>query len=125
MEKEIQTQQEMLDIVAPNLEPRRKATAEEFEWAEGEEVISLRGENSKQFDLGESRYQAVVYPEPVHYWRAGKWEEIDNNLVEDEADGRRVLRNKANSVLCELPVEAGTGPLVLLKHRKHALPWSF
>ena len=125
MEKEIQIQREELDIIAPDFESQRTTTSEEFEQAEGEEVVSLRGENSKQFDLGENRYQAVVYPEPVHYRKAGKWEEIDNNLVEDETDGRRVLRNKANSMLCELAVETDNGPLVVLKHRKHVLSWSF
>ena len=125
MEKEIQVQREELDVVAPDLERRMPDPSEEFEWIEGEEVVSMRGENTKQFDLGENRYQAVMYPEPVHYRKAGRWEEIDNNLVEDDADGRRVLRNKANAMICELASEADNGPLVVLKHRKHVLPWSF
>jgi RHS repeat-associated protein len=126
MEKEIQAQREELDIVAPDCELRRANASIEFELADGEEVLSLRSECGKQFDLGENRFQAIQYPEPVHYRKAGAWEEIDNNLVEGETEGgRKVLRNRANALICEVPVEADGGALVTLKNGKNTLAWQF
>ncbi|MDL2205638.1 hypothetical protein LJC33_01860 [Eubacteriales bacterium OttesenSCG-928-N13] len=111
--------------VALDLGRAEQSRAEAFERAEGAELPHLRTEHSKQFDLGESRYQAVIYPEPVHYRKAGRWEEIDNNVEELEAGGRRVLRNRANALLCELSLDASEGDLIQLTHKNHALGWSF
>ena len=41
--------------------------SELFEQARGDEALEKRRENIKQFHLGHGRYQAVVFPEPVHY----------------------------------------------------------
>ena len=98
----------------------------QFAQLEGEEVTTLRTESTKQFDLGESRYQAVLYPEPVHYRKAGHWEEIDNNLVEGESEGgRKVLRNRANALKCELPACASEGALMKLTQGGRSLSWQF
>ena len=45
-----------------------------------EEEIDLREQNVKHFRLSNGTYAAVVYDSPVHYYEAGKWEEIDNSL---------------------------------------------
>ena len=44
------------------LERRREL----FEQAPGEEAVEKRSESVKHFRLGAGRYQAVVFPEPVH-----------------------------------------------------------
>lgn len=45
------------------------------------EIVELRTENSKHFDMGDGTYQAVTYSYPVHRKDAnGKWQEIDNTL---------------------------------------------
>lgn len=47
------------------------------------EIVSLRDENVKHFQLSDGTYQAVVYGEPVHRLNSdGEWEEIDNSLAE-------------------------------------------
>lgn len=47
------------------------------------EIVSLRDENVKHFQLSDGTYQAVVYGEPVHRLNSsGEWEEIDNSLTE-------------------------------------------
>ena len=76
-----------------------------FTNAEGREDISRRGEFVKHFNLGGSRRQAIQYAQPVHYRdKSGAWMEIDNTLEESvNAQGRRVLRNRSNSIEMEFP----------------------
>ena len=46
------------------------------------EVISLRNESVKHFDMGDGTYQAVTYGYPVHRKDAsGEWQDIDNTLT--------------------------------------------
>ena len=50
------------------------------------EIVELRTENSKHFDMGDGTYQAVTYSYPVHRKDAsGKWQEIDNTLSAQKA----------------------------------------
>ncbi|MEQ8153732.1 MAG: DNRLRE domain-containing protein, partial [Clostridiaceae bacterium] len=50
------------------------------------ELKEKREENVKYFLLDDGTYQAVEYKEPVHYMADGKWEDIDNTLVETTGD---------------------------------------
>lgn len=51
------------------------------------EDISKRGESQKHFKLSDGSFVAVQYSEPVHYSdEDGKWLDIDNSLIFDEAD---------------------------------------
>ena len=46
------------------------------------EIVSLRSENVKHFDMGDGTYQAVTYGYPVHRKdETGKWQDIDNTLT--------------------------------------------
>ena len=46
------------------------------------EVVELRSENTKHFDMGDGTYQAVTYGYPVHRKDAtGEWKDIDNTLT--------------------------------------------
>lgn len=77
-----------------------------FVRAVGDEDVSRREANIKHFDLGANRYQAVVYSEPVHFRESedGDWQEIDNTLEETvNAQGRPVLKNRANRMRVEFP----------------------
>ncbi len=52
------------------------------------EVISLREENAKHFRLDNGMYKVVSYSAPVHRLDAdGTWQDIDNNLYLQEANG--------------------------------------
>lgn len=46
------------------------------------EIIEKREENIKYFLLEDHTIQAAIYETPVHYMKDGKWEDIDNSLVE-------------------------------------------
>ncbi|WP_238882331.1 DNRLRE domain-containing protein [Clostridium sp. YIM B02551] len=50
------------------------------------ELEDKREENKKYFLMDDGTYQAVMYNEPVHYLKDGKWEDIDNTLVDASED---------------------------------------
>ena len=100
--------------------------SELFEQARGDEVLEKRRENIKQFHLGHGRYQAVVFPEPVHYQEdCDGWKDIDNNLEDaTDAAGRPILRNRANALRVELSKSADSGKLARIESSGHVLEWS-
>ena len=100
--------------------------SELFEQARGDEALEKRRENIKQFHLGHGRYQAVVFPEPVHYQEDGDgWKDIDNNLDDaTDAAGRPILRNRANSLRVELSKSADSGKLARIESGGRVLEWS-
>ena len=100
--------------------------SELFEQARGDEALEKRRENIKQFHLGHGRYQAVVFPEPVHYQEDGDgWKDIDNNLDDaTDAAGRPILRNRANARRVELSKSADSGKLARIESGGHVLEWS-
>lgn len=52
------------------------------------EVVALRDESVKHFDMGDGTYQAVTYGYPVHRKDAiGKWQDIDNSLITETSKG--------------------------------------
>lgn len=62
------------------------------------EVEEKREANVKQFLKDDMTYEAVVYPNPVHYLDNGKWKEIDNSLSEKKLnDNETVVENKTNN----------------------------
>ncbi|MDR1630581.1 MAG: DNRLRE domain-containing protein [Oscillospiraceae bacterium] len=50
------------------------------------EVESLRDENTKHFRNADGTYTAMLYPEPVHYEKEGKWKDIDNTLIAQQVN---------------------------------------
>ena len=60
----------------------------DFAVLEGKEIVSLRGNAAKHFDLGVGRVQAITYSERVHYSENGVYLDIDNRLVMDEKTGK-------------------------------------
>ena len=105
----------------------RERRRELFEQAPGEEAVEKRSESVKHFRLGAGRYQAVVFPEAVHYQEDGSnaWKDIDNNLEEatNEA-GQPVLRNRANALRVELSRSADSGKLAHIENGGRVLEWS-
>lgn len=61
-------------------------TPEEIDQLPGREVKEKRTRSSKTYALGNGLYQAVVYPEAVHFRNdKGEWEDIDHSLnTEDD-----------------------------------------
>ena len=83
----------------------RPVTPDEMNRMPGQEEYERRTRTSKVFSLGRGLYQAVMYPEAVHFRdkNSGKLEEIDNTLmpIQDSA-GSVYLTNRNND---ELKVE--------------------
>ena len=97
----------------------RPVTPDEMNRMPGQEEYEHRTRTSKVFSLGRGLYQAVMYPEAVHFRdkNSGKLEEIDNTLmpIQDSACGV-YLTNRNND---ELKVEfhgAQDAAMVLLRN---------
>lgn len=45
------------------------------------EEVHLRDAFSKHYRKSNGEYYAVIYPEPVHYFKDDAWEEVDNTLI--------------------------------------------
>ena len=92
----------------------------------GTEEVSRREENVKCFDMGMNRRQAVVYSEPVHFRNADSeaWQEIDNTLEEAvTAQGRQVLRNRANRMRVEFPIQMDGGDMASVTENGRTFAW--
>ena len=92
---------------------------EEMNRMPGQEERGRRTRSSKVFSLGRGLYQAVMYPEPVHFMnkKTGELQEIDNTLVPvtDNA-GSVYLMNRCND---EMKVEfhnAQDAAMILLQN---------
>lgn len=91
---------------------------EEIDEMQGVEVEEKRTEMAKLYSLGEDIFQAVLFEEPVHYLdkKTGKWEDIDNELVEEETQHSRCLRNRRNGKLSAYMHQAADEWLVRLEN---------
>ena len=99
-----------------NKEKLCRLTPAEINNLPGKEVKSKRTRSSKTYSLGNGLYQAVIYPEAVHYRNEkGEWEDIDHTLT--QADGS----------LCDhsgdLSVDLAPGGCVTLRKGEHTLSW--
>ena len=75
------------------------------------EIADGRTEYSKEFLLSDGLHLATVYPEPVHYMKDGKWEDINNTLV---ADGKGSYRNTAGIWDVSFPQSSGSQKAVTI-----------
>lgn len=94
----------------------------------GREELSRREACAKHFHLGGNRYQAVIYPQNVHFRNpeTGAWQEIDNTLDQTlTAAGRRVFRNRAGRLKMEFPQEMDGGSAASLTDNGRTFAWSF
>jgi RHS repeat-associated protein len=65
------------------------------------EDVSRRTENEKHFRKLDGTYEVSIYDEAVHYYKDGKWEDIDNSLQLDVKSNTYV--NKANKFEVNFP----------------------
>lgn len=89
------------------------------------EIIALRDQFCKHYDLGHGRRQAVLFPQAVHFRRGGAWREIDNSLIETEDAGRRVWRNRDNPMQATFARDAGASAPVRIEYDGHSVEWGF
>ena len=63
------------------------------------EVVEMRQENTKHFRLADGTYEAVIYPQAVHRKdENGVWQDIDNDLELQNADGNQKYTTKDQRV---------------------------
>ncbi|MBQ1257115.1 MAG: DNRLRE domain-containing protein, partial [Clostridia bacterium] len=98
-----------------------------FETLTGREILDMRTENVKHFDLGQGRRQAVIFASPVHFVNAkGAWEEIDNRLIEKtDSKGRRRFETKAGPFRARFFEDADGGSLASLSSGDTEFSWSY
>lgn len=89
------------------------------------EIIALRDQFCKHYDLGHGRRQAVLFPQAVHFRRGGAWREIDNRLIEAEHEGRRVWRNRDNPLQAMFARDGGAPMPVRIEYEGHSVEWGF
>ena len=93
------------------------------------EDLDKRTETSKVFSLGENRFQAVLFAEPVHYLDpdTGKYEPIDNRLDDiSQEKGKRVLRNRKNPHLrISMAAADQNESIVIEDDAGHRISWAF
>lgn len=67
---------------------------------EGAEVVSLREESVKHFDMGNGTYQAISYSHPVHELDSeGNWQDIDFSMHLTQTRGISTYTNTAGTAL--------------------------
>lgn len=83
--------------LAPSTATALELTALETESAtDSSEVISLRDENIKHYNMGNGTLQAVAYSHPVHELDSkGNWQDIDFGLKLNETQSSDMYSNKA------------------------------
>lgn len=88
------------------------------------EVEEKREANVKQFLKDDMTYEAVVYPNPVHYLDNGKWKEIDNSLSEKKLnDNETVVENKTNNFKVKFAKNSTDKNLVQISKGDFEISW--
>ncbi|MGY0374216.1 polymorphic toxin type 8 domain-containing protein [Clostridium sp. JNZ J1-5] len=83
-----------------------------------------REENIKHFLLEDNTYEAVIYKDPVHYKENGKWQDIDNTLVEAKDDqGNSILENKKNDFKVKIAKKSNSEKLISINKDKYEVSW--
>ena len=67
------------------------------------ELIDKRDETTKYFEMSDGTIKACIYPQNVHYLENGKYEEIDNTLVETVENDKTYYKNKKNGFSVKMP----------------------
>lgn len=83
-ESNINQEQEEIDINEGKIDAEPEVKEEEATILC--ELEDGRNANQKQFLMSDRTKKVVVYSEPVHYKNNGKWKDIDNTLVKEEAE---------------------------------------
>ena len=113
--------------ITDNMPIMRRMKPEEMNSKPGKEQRSQRTRGSKVYRLGENAFQAVIYPDAVHYQdkTTGEWQEIDNTLVEREnkRDGRYLTNKRNGDLKVELFGTLEAQMIRLTDSDKHSICW--
>ena len=88
------------------------------------EDIEKRDRFTKHFLMEDGSYVAAVYEMPVHYEKDGRWEEIDNRLISDGAEGEEEgYINKASDVRVKFSRYSTAAQLVSMQSAGADISW--
>ncbi len=117
-------------FAADMLLPMLLVGSEVPEEAEGDREYIIVGEDTERRDpftrhylLEDGSTLAAVYEVPVHYRKDGRWAQIDNTLILDEAEG--VYRNRASDFSASFAKESDAKDLVELTTGDGSCSWTF
>lgn len=87
------------------------------------EVVSLREEYVKHFDLGNGFYQAVVYDSAVHRLDAsGQWQEINNNLYPNITRNSQSYTGSNGRINFAASLSVNQS-ILEINENNHSIPW--
>ncbi|HHV11341.1 MAG TPA: RHS repeat protein [Clostridiales bacterium] len=91
------------------------------------ELRDERDENEKRFLMSDNTVQAVVYPQPVHYYEDGEWKDIDNTLsleaAKDSSDFSGYTNARAGFKV-KIAGDSAQGNLAKIQKGKYSLAFS-
>ena len=67
------------------------------------ELAGKRDETTKYFAMSDGTIKACIYPQNVHYLENGKYQEIDNTLIEATENDKVYYKNKKNGFSVKMP----------------------
>ncbi|QVK19278.1 DNRLRE domain-containing protein [Mycoplasmatota bacterium] len=83
------------------------------------ELTENRTEYEKYFRKIDGTYEVAIYNQPVHYFKNGKWEDIDNRLNENKDE----LETKANKFKLKFPKKLDDNKKIKLKMDDYSIDW--
>lgn len=84
------------------------------------ELEEKRNENTKYFLKNDGTYEAVLYEDPIHYLKDGKWADIDNSL-EDKGNH---YESKENDFVVKIGKNASDKELISVIKDKYRIWWN-
>jgi len=88
------------------------------------EITDKREVNIKTFLTSDFRYQAYIYPNAVHYRTNGKFEDIDNRLIESKDDSS-LLENTANAFKIKFSKNTNASKIISFSAGTLGFSWGF
>jgi len=84
------------------------------------ELEEKREENTKYFLKDDGTYEAILYEEPIHYLKNGKWVDINNSLH----DKGNYYENKENEFTVRIGKNASDKELISVSKDKYKIWWN-
>lgn len=89
------------------------------------EITDKRDINIKHFKKDDLTFEADVFPFAVHYQKDGKWQDIDNTMVDGkDEENNDTLENKDNSYKVKMAKDASSSKLVQIQKDGFEVSWN-
>ena len=89
------------------------------------EITDKRDINIKHFRKDDLTFEADVFPFAVHYKKDGKWEDINNTMVDGvDEENNDTLENKDNSYKVKIAKNTSSSKLVQIQKDGYEVSWN-